>query len=388
MKINFTDTKNSRLIIGVNSGTSMDALDVALVQINGTGVSVEMRLEKFESFPFPDGWKTYLLNLMHQGSTSQISQANVLIGKVFADGINRFIETHRIDHASVTAIGSHGQTIFHHPENEMLFNRAILSTLQLGDPSVIAQETGILTVGDLRMADIAAGGSGAPLVPYFDHAAFRDAKLTRGILNIGGIANITILKANGSLDGVMAFDTGPGNMLIDDAVQKFFNKPFDESGNIARTGKIREEILNAILQHEYFTLTPPKTTGRETFGQELAEKIFKKFSNIAPADLIATLTEVTARSIFDQVEKFSKQDLDELIVSGGGVKNGFLMERLKFYFKTVSIRTSDEFGIPAEAKEAMLFALLANECLMGTPANVPSVTGARKKVVVGKICRV
>lgn len=388
MKINFTDTKNSRLIIGVNSGTSMDALDVALVQINGTGVSVGMQLEKFESFPFPDGWKTYLLNLMHQSSTSRLSQANVLIGKFFADGINRFIETHRIDRASVTAIGSHGQTIFHHPENEMLFNRAIHSTLQLGDPSVIAQETGILTVGDFRMADIAAGGSGAPLVPYFDHAAFRDAKLNRGILNIGGIANITILKANGSLDGVMAFDTGPGNMLIDDAVQKFFNKPFDENGNIARSGKICEEILNAILRHEYFILTPPKSTGRETFGQKFAEEIFKKFSNIAPADMITTLTEVTARSIFDQVEIFPKQDLDELIVSGGGIKNTYLMERLKFYFTKTSIHSSAEFGIPAEAKEAMLFALLANECLMGTPANVPTVTGAIKRIVLGKICLV
>lgn len=374
-------------MMGVNSGTSMDALDVALVRVYGTGVLVRMQLEKFESFPFPDGWKTYLLGLMHQGSVTQLSQANILIGKIFADGINRFIEKHAIDRATITAIGSHGQTIFHHPENETLFNRAIHSTLQLGDPSVIAQETEILTVGDFRMADIAAGGIGAPLVPYFDHAVFQNAKFNRGILNIGGIANMTLLKANGSLDDVVAFDTGPGNMLIDHAAQIFFNKSFDEDGNTARSGKISEEILNAVLQDEYFNLMPPKSTGRERFGQVFAEKVFKRFPETAPADMLATLTEVTARSVFDQIGKFSKQDLDELIISGGGVKNKFLMERLKFYFKTTSIHSSAEFGIPAEAKEAMLFALLANECLMGTPANVPSVTGARKSVVLGKICR-
>ncbi|MBX7150314.1 anhydro-N-acetylmuramic acid kinase, partial [bacterium] len=374
MKINFIEPEKNRQVIGINSGTSMDALDIALVRVSGTGDSLRLRLDAFEEFPFPEGWKRYLLDLIDRGTPSQISQANMLIGKVFADGINRFIEKHQIERKTITAIGSHGQTIFHHPAKEILFDNAVHSTLQLGDPSVIAQQTEILTVGDFRMADVAAGGSGAPLVPYFDYIVFRDPQKHRGILNIGGIANITLLPAGGTLDELAAFDTGPGNMLIDYAVQEFFNEPFDDNGNIARSGKIHEGIASAILQHEYFNIKPPKSTGREMFGKKFSEEIFKDFIDIAPADKVATLAEATARSIFDQVKKFSKHDLHELIVSGGGIKNSYLMERLKFHFQTATIRSSAEFGIPAEAKEAMLFALLANECLTGTPANVPAVT--------------
>lgn len=380
--------KKERLVIGINSGTSMDSMDMALVRIHDSGLSSRLELQTYHHFLFPDGLKEYVLTIIDKGSVKELSQLNVLLGRIFAYTINQFLDLLGLSSKDIDLIGSHGQTVYHHPSVERLFRYHIHSTLQIGDPSVLAQETGILTVGDFRSADIAAGGSGAPLTPYLDYIVFRNETKNRGILNIGGIANFTVLPKNAALENITAFDSGPGNMMIDFAVQKFFGNPCDKDGAIARTANVHEALLAELMRHPYLGLTPPKSTGREMFGQKYCEHLLAQFAHLKPEDLVATFTEFTARSIFDQYTRFveEKSPWNELIISGGGARNIFLMERLKFYFKDTKISLTSEFGIPTDAKEAMLFALLGNEAVSGIPANVPQVTGARKKAVLGKIC--
>ncbi len=379
--------QKERRILGINSGTSMDSIDLALVRVAGAGLSVKMKLEYYDEMEFPDGLKKHVFSVSNAGNARLISQLNFLLGKVFSDAVNAFIRKHRIHRKTIDLIGSHGQTVYHHPENESLFGQRVNSSLQLGDPSVIALETGILSVGDFRCADIAAGGTGAPLVPYFDYICFHHKKLNRGILNIGGIANITVLKKNTAVNSVLAFDTGPGNMMIDYFVQKYFGKAFDKDGAIAHSGKIHEALLNELLAHAYFKRPLPKSTGREVFGENYCREISNKFQ-LPKESWVATAAEFTARSIAGQYARFIKPHavLDELIVSGGGAENSHLLERLRFHFKNIRVRLSSEFGIPAQAKEAMLFALLANETIMGNPSNIPNATGAKKKAILGKIC--
>ena len=380
--------KQDRLAIGINSGTSMDSMDIALIQIHGSGSSAQMQIKMYNHFLFPDGLKQYTLACVDRGGFKDISQLNVLLGRIFANTVKEFLDLLDINAEDVDFIGSHGQTVFHHPNTERLFRYNVHSTMQIGDPAVIAQETGILTVGDFRAADVAAGGSGAPLMPYLDYIVFRDDARNRGMLNIGGIANFSVLNKKGSLDAMMAFDTGPGNIMIDFTVQKFFDRPFDADGAIARSGRVNEELLEELMRHPYFFQTLPKSTGRELFGQQYCEHFFAHYSRLQPEEFVATFTEFTARSIADQYTRFALPNgsWDELIVSGGGVRNGFLMEKLKFYFKNVAIKSSSDFGIAPDAKEALLFALLANEAISGNPANIPHVTGAKKKAVLGKIC--
>ena len=380
--------KSERLVIGINSGTSMDSIDIALVRITSCGHSAKLQLQLHNHFLFPEGLKEHVLSGIDSGGMKEISQLSVLLGRIFANTVNQFIQLLGLSAENIDLIGSHGQTVFHHPHIESLFRYHVRSTLQLGDPSVIAQETGILTVGDFRSADVAAGGSGAPLTPYLDHIVFRSETMNRGILNIGGISNFTILKKNGALDEIAAFDTGPGNMMIDYVAQKFFDVPCDKDGAIARSARISEELLDELMRHAYLLQALPKSTGREEFGQNYCQHLIAHYPHVSPEELIATFTEFTARSIYDQYQRFAEPEApwDELIVSGGGVRNLFLMERLKFHFKNVPVKLSSDFNIPTDAKEAILFALLANEAVCGVPANIPHVTGAKKKAILGKIC--
>jgi anhydro-N-acetylmuramic acid kinase len=380
--------KPERLVIGLNSGTSMDSMDVALVRIEGSGLSAKPHLQMYNHFLFPDGLKDHVLSCVDKGSLQDISQFHVLLGRIFANTVNQFLELLGIKAGEIDLIGSHGQTVFHHPNSDRLFRYNIHSTLQIGDPSVIAQETGILTVGDFRSADVAAGGSGAPLTPYLDYIVFRSDSKNRGVLNIGGVANFSVLNKNENLDDIVAFDTGPGNLMIDYIVQKFFALPYDKDGEVARASQVCDELLEELMHHPYLFQSLPKTTGREIFGQHYSQHLIAHYPRVSPEEFIATFTEFTAQSIFDQYTRFVQPESrwDELIVSGGGARNQFLMERLKFHFKNVDVKSSSDYNIPTDAKEAILFALLANEAICGNAANIPHVTGAKKKAVLGKIC--
>ncbi len=385
--------KKKKLVVGLMSGTSVDSVDAVLVEIAGCGINTRLRQRAFISYPYPKGFREHVLNSSHPGtgSVDAISQLNILIAHFFADAATMVARKARISMDRIDLIGSHGQTVHHIPVDRKLFGKQIRSTLQLGDPSTIAALTGVPTVGNFRAADMALGGQGAPLVPYFDFLMFRSATKNRALLNIGGIANITLLKKNCIVKNVVAFDTGPGNMVIDALMKDLYGKGFDDGGTVARKGKILSSVLKQLMTNKYFSQSPPKSTGRELFGKNFFEIFMNRCRHKKKEDLIATATELTALSIFDQFNRFLKPllasaRLDELIVSGGGAMNATLMDSLRRYFYPVTMVASTDFGIDSDAKEALCFAVLANETIHELPANVPSVTGASRQTVLGEIC--
>ncbi|MFQ5751791.1 MAG: anhydro-N-acetylmuramic acid kinase [bacterium] len=391
-RLNKIFSKKIKLTVGLMSGTSMDGVDAALVEIQNQGLQTELELVHFLTLPYPDGLKEKILEYSTpgQGSVDQICRLNVLLGEIFADAVKALLGAADAKPEQVDFIGSHGQTVQHLPAEKELFDYKIRASLQLGEPSVIAKRTGILTVADFRPADLALGGQGAPLVPYFDFIMFRSKEKNRGLLNIGGIANFTILKKNGKLEEIMAFDTGPGNMVIDGLMQKLFNQPFDKDGKIAQTGTVSQELLQWAFNHPYFKKPPPKSTGREEFGDEFCERFLAQARqfNLKRNDIIATAAELTSHSVWASYRKFVAPQIaiDEVIVSGGGSDNLFIMESLRQKALGMRIKRIDEFGIPAEAKEAVCFAILANETLCGNNNNVPGATGASHPTILGKIC--
>ncbi len=386
--------KKEKLVVGLMSGTSVDSIDAVLVSITGNGTSTRFKQIAFHTHRYPKGYQKFVLknSLPRSGSVDIISTLNILSAQYFTDAVKALAKKARIPLGKIDLIGSHGQTVHHLPEYQNLFRKKIRSTLQIGDPSTIAKLTGIVTVGDFRTGDMALGGQGAPLVPYFDYLTFRSTNCNRALLNIGGISNITLLKKNCSVTDVNAFDTGPGNMVIDGLMNKMYNKPFDYQGNIASQGKILSGLLGALLDHPYFLRSLPKSTGREMFGSLFIEKILKKKSNhLRYEDIIATATEFTALTIYDQFNRYLRKQLknnvlDELIVSGGGSKNKTMMRALQRYFSPTQIVTSDSLGVSSNAKEALCFAILANETISGKSSNIPNVTGAKQRTVLGKIC--
>lgn len=371
------------------SGTSADGIDAALVEITGSGTNTNFRLRAFSTYPYPKGFRDYLLKNSDRASAriDEIARADILIARFFADAARKIARKGGYPLSRIDFIGSHGQTIHHLPEPKSLFGKTVRSTFQIGNPSVIAKLTGTLTVADFRSGDIAAGGSGAPLVPLFDYLTLRSRSLHRGALNIGGIANITVLPRACTPDDVIAFDTGPGNMVIDDLAQRYYRLRYDRGGRIASTGKIEPRLLRWMVTHPYFKLPPPKSTGRETFGEDFVRQIIRRAARFSPADIIATATEFTALSIFQSYFRYirPRYRLSEIFVSGGGVHNAYLMDALRRYFQGVDLHISDRENISADAKEAICFALLANETLSGHPGNIPRVTGARRKAILGVI---
>ena len=385
--------KRKKLVVGLMSGTSVDSIDAVLVSIAGNGISTRFKQIAFHTHYYPKGYQKFVLqnSLPGSGSVDTISTLNILSAQFFADAVKTLAKKANVPLTSIDLIGSHGQTIHHLPEYQNLFGRKIHSTLQIGDPSTIAKLTGIVTVGDFRTGDMALSGQGAPLVPYFDYIAFRSAKHNRALLNIGGISNITLLQKNCSINDVLAFDTGPGNMIVDALMNTLYNKPFDNNGVIASRGKILSDLLRTVLQHSYFSRPLPKSTGREMFGAMFVEKILQKYSKNRAEDLIATATEFTAMTIYDQFNRYLRKRLrgemlDELIISGGGSKNRTMTDALRRYFSPTRIITSDSLGVSSDAKEALCFAILANETISGNNSNIPNVTGATKGTVLGKIC--
>ncbi len=381
----------SKLIIGLMSGTSLDGVDAVLLRVNGTGVHTKFKQPGFFHQPFPRGLSRLLLKNSDPATSSvdEIARLNFLLAQLYADAVKTLARRCNVRLGQIALIGSHGQTIQHLPKPALMFGRKVRATMQIGDPSVLATLTGIPTVGDFRVADMAVGGQGAPLVPFFDWLTFRSRTKNRLLLNIGGIANVTVLPRNCGVEDVTAFDTGPGNMVVDTLMNTLFKKPFDRNGRIASRGAVALDLFRWMKTHQYFKMKPPKSTGREMFGRDFVEAILERGKRYDRDDIVATASQLTPFAIHDAYVRFSQKQMkvDELIVSGGGARNRFFLNELQRYFGEDRIRLSEEFGISSSAKEAICFAILANETMAGHPTNIPGVTGAKKSVVLGKICR-
>jgi anhydro-N-acetylmuramic acid kinase len=318
-----------------------------------------------------------------------ICHYNFVLGEVFADAMAKLCSKSNISLCSVDLIGSHGQTIYHSPRGKRYGRTRIRSTLQIGEPSVIAQRTGITTVADFRPRDMAAGGEGAPLVAYADYVLFGHNRLTRAVQNIGGIANVTFLPGGCQQDDLVAFDTGPGNMVIDGVVRLMSGgkRRYDRGGKMAARGTVDKKLLNEMLRHPFLQRPPPKSTGREEFGAPFAEQIFRRGTKkgLVKADILATVTAFTAHSIARAYRKFLPVIPDEVILCGGGAHNETLVEMLHGELPEVKMLSTDDFGIGVDAKEAVSFAILAWATIRGLTNNVPEATGAKEVVVLGKI---
>ena len=383
-----------KYIIGLMSGTSVDGIDAAIVEISGHGLETAVDLIAFETFPFPSGVPQRILALCQPdtGRVDDICEMNFYIGHLFAEAVKHILQKSGIPASDISLIGSHGQTIHHLPKDASTNRNAshYPSTLQIGEPAVIAHETGIPTIADFRVADMAAGGQGAPLIAYPDYLLFRDSIKKVGLLNIGGIANLTVLPANCSLDSVSASDTGPGNMCIDAVTQEITKgaERYDKSGARAAQGTAYQPLIHEWLKHPFFQLRPPKTTGREMFGNAFAMECLTacRKHGLADNDCIATLTELTIQTITHYIERFVTEGnpIDTLYVSGGGVHNRTIMRRLSEVLADTAVESVDSSGISADAKEAIAFAILANESLHGHSGNLPSATGASVRKILGK----
>ncbi len=379
--------KPERLVIGLMSGTSVDGIDAALVRIHGGGPGVRLRLEHFLTVPFEPVEREAVFTLFRPESAGVdvLCRANFALGELFARAALKLMVEAGIHANQVDLIGSHGQTVWHEPTGTPWGGIAGPSTLQIGEPAVIAERTGVVTVADFRVRDIAAGGQGAPLVPYLDYCLLRSDRLNRVTQNIGGIGNATYLPAGCSALEIVAFDTGPGNMIIDALTAALFDRAYDADGRIAATGRVDEALLTELLDHPYLTQQPPKTTGRELFGVQFAQELIARTAAqpISPSDLVTTATAFTARSIADAYRRFLGP-VDEVIVGGGGVRNPVLMHMLADGLPGVQVHTHEAVGINSDAKEAIAFALLANDCILGLPTNIPGATGGHP-AVLGKV---
>ena len=382
--------KKSRLVIGLMSGTSVDGIDAAIAEIEGSGTGMKMRQIDFITVPFPEGFKELVIrnSLTGTSDVADIARLNFLIAQLYADAVRRLCNHAGVKTQDVDLIGSHGQTIHHLPRAERMFGKDVSATLQIGDPSVLAKLTGIATVGDFRVGDIALGGQGAPLVPYFDYILFRSNGKSRSLLNIGGISNITYLPKGCGTQDVLAFDTGPGNMIVDRLMKKMFNKDFDEGGAIAIAGTIQGDMIDWLMTDTFVRMAPPKSTGRERYGDPFVTSLLEKYGGRRIEDIIATVSEFTAVSVYTNYLLFlkTKGGIDELFVSGGGAHNRYILDSLRNHFGGVSVAAAEDIGVSSDAKEALCFAVLANELISGNPANLPSVTGASKETLIGKIC--
>jgi anhydro-N-acetylmuramic acid kinase len=388
-------TKYSRRIIGLMSGTSLDAIDVAMVRIQKHGLNANVRLEHFRSFPYPAKIRAVVRELFDpkRARIDDICRYDFILGEVFAAAVLRTLKETRVKAESVDLIASAGQTVWHDPElaivnadvdwiDEPIITR---STFAIGQSAVIAERTGIITVGDLRVRDVAAGGHGAPLVPYFDWVLLRHKSRGRCIQNIGGIGNVTYIPPGATWNDVIAFDTGPGNMIIDELTWVATNgrQAYDADGILGAEGTVREELLEAWMSDPYFNKQPPKTTGRELFGAQLARRILAEAPGLPIRDLIATATALTAESIARAYRDFiqPRGPIHEVLLAGGGAKNPTLVRMLHERMPKQKILTYKA----SEAKEAMAMAMIANDSVVGLVTNVAGATGGRP-TVLGKIC--
>src|SRR5713101_5478018 len=376
-------------VIGLMSGTSADGVDAALVDVRGVGHDLKITLKAFRTFPYPTAFRERLLQAMTGGTVEDVCHLNAALGEWFARAASKVLKEAGVSPRRVTLIGSHGQTLHHlpKPRREPVIG-PVRSTLQLGAPAVIAERTGITTVADFRSRDVAAGGEGAPLTPYLHYLLFRHPSRARVVVNIGGICNLTYLPAGGALQSVRAFDTGPGNMVVDGVVRHVTGgrHQFDRSGRFARAGKVDEGLLRRLLQHPFLRRRPPKSTGREEFGERFIDRfvLLGRLAGLSDADLVATATAFTARTIAD-AQKFLHRRVEEVFVSGGGARNPTLMRKLQETWGETPVRTVEALGWDGRALEAVAFAVFAYQHVQGVPCNLPQVTGAKRAVVLGTI---
>jgi anhydro-N-acetylmuramic acid kinase len=377
------------IVAGVMSGTSADGIDVALVSITGRGFNLRLKLLGHTHTGYPAPVRAAVLEAMNAEriSVAELSRLNFLLGELYADAVRNAQTAAKI--GKLDLVGCHGQTIYHQGEPGRYLGKSIASTWQTGEGSVIAGRLGVPVVSDFRPADMAAGGKGAPLVPFLDYALFRDARRGRIVQNIGGIANLSAIPAGAKPESVIAFDTGPGNMLMDQLVLKLFSKAYDRNGAIAARGQVLEPVIARMLRGPYFGQKPPKTAGREEYGRQYAQAFFKLCGRAAQPDVIATATALTARSISQAITRFvlPRGQFHDYIVSGGGTQNRTLMRMLSDEMSALGLKVkhTDNFGIPSQAKEAVAFAILAYQTWHRRPGNIPSATGAKRPAVLGKI---
>jgi anhydro-N-acetylmuramic acid kinase len=400
------------IVAGVMSGTSADGINVALVRIgdssrsglgrkplSGVGKRGQecprhtIELLGHAEYPYRQPVRKAILAAMNaeKARVADLARLNFLLGALYADSV---LATQKRFRQQIDLIGCHGQTLYHQGAAASFLGREVAATWQTGEGAMLAARTSVPVVSDFRPADMAVGGKGAPLVPYLDYLLFRDGKVGRIVQNIGGIANLTAIPAGAEASEVMAFDTGPGNMVIDAVVDHLFDRPFDDGGRIAARGVPIESALTRLLRARFFRLSPPKTAGREEFGREFVRSFLRICGRARKHDIVATATALTARSIADAVRRFvigksgrSLRKFSEMILSGGGAKNASLVRMVREELAPLGIRVrfSDDFGLPSEAKEAVAFAVLAYETWHGRPSNVPFATGARRAAVLGKI---
>ena len=378
------------IVAGVMSGTSADGIDVALVRILGRGLRARLELLNHRHFAYPATVRRAVLAAMNARAArvADLARLNVRLGELYGDAVR---QTARAARLRVELVGCHGQTIYHQGKAGPYLGAPVATTWQTGEGAVVAARCGAPVVSDFRPADMAAGGQGAPLVPFLDYLLYRSRRVGRVVQNIGGIANLTAIPAGATPEQVIAFDTGPGNMVIDAVCARLFRKPFDRDGRIAARGTILEKIVARELRGAFFHRRPPKTAGREEFGREFVESFLHRCGRARPEDVVATATALTARSIAAAMQTFlapvnsRKQFFHELIVSGGGAKNRTILRWLRALLPELTVRTSDEFGLPAEAKEAVAFAVLAYQTWHRQPSNIPSATGAQRAAVLGKV---
>ena len=370
------------------SGTSVDAIDVAIVEISGTGFSLAVDVVGFSEVQYPQGVREEVLEVCNGTvAVGRVSQLNFLLGRLFGDAVLEACAACGLSARDLDLVGSHGQTIYHQAEPAAVDGYRVASTLQIGESAAIAAIVGKPVVSDFRTADVAAGGHGAPLVPFVDFLLFRDPRVNRVALNIGGIANLTAIPAAATSESVFAFDTGPGNMVIDLLVQRRSGgvQRCDRGGRVAARGRVDGQLLDDLLQHEYFGRRPPKSTGRELFGEAFANSLWER--GLGYDSLVATATRLTSASILRAIERYvlPRMPVDELIVSGGGWRNPAIVEPIRVGLPETRVRSTAELGIDSDAKEAVAFALLAYESFQRRPANLPSATGAARPAVLGKI---
>jgi anhydro-N-acetylmuramic acid kinase len=385
--------KKHMIVAGVMSGTSADGINVALVQM-GERSHKTFHLLGHAEYPYPQKVRKTVLAAMNssQASVADLARLNFLLGELYSDAV---LAAQRKFRVQADLIGCHGQTLYHQGDPARFLGRKIATTWQIGEAAILVARVGVPVVSDFRPADMAVGGKGAPLVPFLDYMLFRDPRVGRVVQNIGGIANLTAIPAGARASDVVAFDTGPGNMVIDAVTEKLFGLAFDRGGKIAASGKLLDKSIHRVLRGNFFRRRPPKTAGREEFGRDFVARFLRSCGRARKQDVVATATALTAKSIADAVTRYvvkkpdsaRKRGFQEMILSGGGAKNSTLVAMLTNELAPLGLRLrfSDELGLPSAAKEAAAFAVLAHETWHRRASNVPSATGAKHAAVLGKI---
>lgn len=377
-----------RIVVGLMSGTSLDGVDAAVVRVSGSGRGLSVATLGFATHGYDPSLRDVLRANVEDATSGvrDIALLHVALAHRFADAADDALGRAGLKHEDIDLVGSHGQTVQHIPEPTDCAGATVRATLQIGDPATLALRLGAPVVADFRSADVARGGQGAPLVPYLDDALFASDEETRGLLNLGGIANLTLLPRGGSPGDAIAFDTGPANMVIDELARRLLGLPYDDSGAGAAAGRPDEALVERLLADPFFAEPPPRSSGRERFGAAFVDRIMAE-GPPAPEDLLATATALTVRSVADAYRRFLAKDhpMDRLIVSGGGARNASLMSGLAAAFAPAPVETTAAHGLDPDAKEAVLFAVLAHEWANGVATGLPAVTGASAPALLGSL---